>query len=58
MLKKRLQDEGNELVTNCDQLKLKASDGKYCLTDVIDIENMFRIIESISSKNADQLNNG
>ena len=35
------------------QLKLKANDGKYRLTDVTDIEGMFRIIESIPSKNAE-----
>lgn len=44
--------EGNESVTNCNQLKLKSSDGKYYNTDVVDIEGMFRIIESIPSKNA------
>ena len=38
VLKGRLKDEGNETVTNCDQLKLKAQDGKYRLTDVVDIE--------------------
>ena len=43
------------MVTNCDQLKLKAQDGKYRLTDVIDIENMFRIIESIPNKNAEPI---
>jgi hypothetical protein len=53
VLKGRLKDEGNETVTNCDQLKLKAQDGKYRLTDVVDIEGMFRIIESIPSKNAE-----
>ena len=53
VLKGRLKDEGNESVTNCDQLKLKASDGKYYKTDVVDIENMFRIIESIPNKNAE-----
>ena len=53
VLKSRLKDEGNETVTNCDQLKLKAQDGKYRLTDVVDIEGMFRIIESIPSKNAE-----
>ena len=52
-LKQRLKDEGNETVTNCHQLKLKAQDGKYRLTDVVDIEGMFRIIESIPSKNAE-----
>ena len=38
-LKQRLNNEGNETVTNCHQLKLKASDGKYRLTDVCDILN-------------------
>ena len=46
-LKQRLREEGNESVTNCHQLKLKSSDGKYYKTDVCDIEGMFRIIESI-----------
>ena len=50
-LKQRLKAEGNESVTNCHQLKLKSSDGKYYKTDVVDIEGMFRIIESIPSKN-------
>ena len=54
-MKGRLKDEGNETVTNCDQLKLKAQDGKYRLTDVVDIEGMFRIIESIPSKNAEPI---
>ena len=53
VLKKRLKDEVNETVTNCNALKLKAQDGKYRLTDVVDIEEMFRIIESIPSKNAE-----
>ena len=55
VLKGRLRDEGNESVTNCDQLKLKAADGKYYNTDVVDIEGMFRIIESIPSKNAEHI---
>ena len=54
-LKQRLKVEGNESVTNCHGLKLKASDGKYRLTDVVDIEGMFRIIESIPSKNAEPI---
>ena len=54
-LKSRLKQEGNETVTNCDQLKLKAQDGKYRLTDVVDIEGVFRIIESIPSKNAEPM---
>ena len=53
-LAQRLRDEGSEqTVTNCHQLKLKAKDGKYRITDVCDIEGMFRIIESIPSKNAE-----
>ena len=54
-LKQRLKKEGNETVTNCHGLKLKAQDGKYRLTDVVDIEGMFRIIESIPSKNAEPI---
>lgn len=54
-LKQRLKEEGNESVTNCHQLKLKSSDGKYYKTDVVDIEGMFRIIESIPSKNAEPI---
>ena len=54
-LKQRLKAEGNESVTNCHQLKLKSSDGKYYNTDVVDIEGMFRIIESIPSKNAEPI---
>ncbi len=55
VLKHRLKKEGNESVTNCNQLKLKAQDGKYYNTDVVDIEGMFRIIESIPSKNDDKI---
>ena len=55
VLKTRLKKEGNELATNCSQLKLKSSDGKYYNTDVVDIEGMFRIIESIPSKNAEPI---
>ena len=54
-LKSRLKKEGNETVTNCDQLKLKAQDGKYRSTDVVDVEGMFRIIESIPSPNAEPM---
>lgn len=54
-LKQRLKNEGNETVTNCHVLKLKAQDGKYRSTDVVDIEGMFRIIESIPSKNAEPI---
>ena len=55
VLKHRLKKEGNESVTNCNQLKLKSTDGKYYNTDVVDIEGMFRIIESIPSKNAEPI---
>ena len=55
VLKSRLKEEGNETVTNCDQLKLVAKDGKSRLTDVVDIEGMFRIIESIPSKKAEPI---
>lgn len=54
-LKQRLKEEGNESVTKCHQLKLKSSDGKYYKTDVCDIEGMFRIIESVPSKNAEPI---
>lgn len=54
-LKQRLKEEGNETVTNCHQLKLKAQDGKYRITDACDIEGIFRIIESIPSKNAEPI---
>ena len=54
-LKQRLKEQGNQTVTNCHQLKLKAQDGKYRITDVCDIEGMFRIIESIPSKNAEPI---
>lgn len=55
VLKHRLKQEGNESVTNCNQLRLKSSDGKYYNTDVCDIEGMFRIIESVPSKNAEPI---
>lgn len=55
VLKFRLKKEGNQSVTNCDQLKLRSTDGKYYNTDVVDIEGMFRIIESIPSKNAEPI---
>lgn len=50
VLKKRMKEEGaNELLTNCKQLKMTASDGKKRLTDVADTEQLLRIIQSISS---------
>ena len=53
-LKKRLKDEGaNELLTNCKQLKMKATDGKMRKTDVASTEQLLRIIQSIPSKKAE-----
>jgi len=54
-LKKKLEEEGSEVSEKIGQLKLKATDGKYRMTDVVDIEGMFRIIESIPSKNAEPI---
>lgn len=51
--KHRLVKEGSELVTNCNQLKLKAADGKRRLTDVANTEQLLRIIQSIPSKKAE-----
>ena len=53
VLKKRLKDEGNETVTNCNALKLTAADGKQRLTDVADTEQILRLIQSIPSKKAE-----
>lgn len=55
VLKKRLRDEGNESVTNCNTLKLPAADGKKRMTDVADLEQIFRLIQSIPSKKAEPL---
>ena len=55
VLKNRLIKEGNETVTNCNQLKLIAKDGKKRMTDVVDIEGMFRLVESIPSKKAEPI---
>ena len=52
-LKERLKKEGNETVTNCHQLKMKASDGKMRLTDVADTETLLRLIQSIPSPKAE-----
>jgi hypothetical protein len=54
MLKKRLEDEEkSELYTKCVQLKMKALDGKMRLTDTLDTEGIFRLIESVSSPKAE-----
>ncbi len=52
-LKQRLKQEGNETVTNCHGLKLKAADGKMRLTDVVDAQQLFRLIQSIPSPKAE-----
>lgn len=52
-LKQRLKEEGNESVTNCHALKLRAADGKMRLTDVADTEQLFRIIQSVPSPKAE-----
>ena len=52
-LKQRLKEEGNETVTNCHALKLKAVDGKRRLTDVANPEQLLRLIQSIPSKKAE-----
>ncbi len=52
-LKQRLKEEGNETVTNCHALKMKAADGKRRFTDVANTEQLLRIIQSIPSKKAE-----
>ena len=52
-LKQRLKAEGNETVTNCHALKIPAADGKKRITDVADIEQLLRLIQSIPSKKAE-----
>ena len=53
VLKTRLKKEGSELTTNCSQLKMPSSDGKYYKTDVADTEQLFRLIQSIPSPKAE-----
>ena len=53
VLKNRLKKEGNESVTICNQLKMQSSDGKYYKTDVADVEQLFRLIQSIPSPKAE-----
>lgn len=53
VLKSRLLKEGNETVTNCNRLKLEAEDGKLRLTDVGNVEDIFRLIQSIPSPKAE-----
>lgn len=49
VLKSRLKQEGSEVVTNCDQLKMLAPDGKMRMRDVLDTKGILRLIESIPS---------
>ena len=53
VLKTRLKKEGSELATNCSQLKMQSSDGKFYKTDVADTEQLFRLIQSIPSPKAE-----
>lgn len=53
VFKNRLKQEGNETVTNCNQLKLQASDGKMRMTDMADTKQLFRIIQSVPSPKAE-----
>jgi hypothetical protein len=53
VLKMRLKKEGSQLTTNCSQLKMQSADGKFYKTDVADTEQLFRLIQSIPSSNAE-----
>ena len=53
VLKTRLKAEGSQLATNCSQLKMQSSDGKFYKTDVADTEQLFRLIQSIPSPKAE-----
>ncbi len=53
VLKNRLKKEGNETVTNCNRLKLQASDKKMRMTDVVNTQQLFRLIQSIPSPKAE-----
>jgi len=54
-LKSRLKEEGSEVVTKCDQLKMKATDGKYYATDAADVETLLRLIQSVPSPKAEPI---
>lgn len=53
VLRKRLSDEGSELVTNCNRLKMQASDGKMRETDCLDTKGVLRLVQSIPSPKAE-----
>jgi len=55
VLKNRLKKEGNETVTKCNRLKMKAEDGKLRETDVADVETLFRLIQSVPSPKAEPI---
>ena len=55
VLKHRLNKEGSEVVTNCNQLKMKAIDGRMRQTDVADLETILRLVQSIPSKKAEPI---
>ena len=52
-VKNRLKNEGSEIVTRCDKLKLQSADGKFYKTDVADTETIFRLLQSIPSPKAE-----
>ena len=54
-LKNRLKNEGSQLVTKCDQLKMLSADGKYYKTDAADLETIFRLIQSVPSPKAEPI---
>ena len=54
-LKNRLKKEGSEVVTNCDQLRMLAQDGKIRSTDVADVETILRLVQSVPSKKAEPI---
>jgi DNA-damage-inducible protein D len=54
-LKQRLIEEGSQVVTNCHGLKLEAKDGKKYLTDVADVETIFRLVQSVPSPKAEPI---
>ncbi len=55
VLKNRLNKEGSESVTNCNRLKLEASDGKKYLTDVANVETLLRLVQSVPSPKAEPI---
>jgi len=55
VLKNRLNKEGNQSVTKCNQLKLQSTDGKFYKTDVADVETLLRLIQSVPSPKAEPI---